>query len=209
MADNITLKIQQSESNQIKELIVNKEPSKYSYLFEFDTHLLDNNIKTYTEVADEVKYEFGIKSVMSTIYLDIENDPIAGLEKQYINIDYSIQITGSGANGVYVIKHLNNSSFTLVVTGDSSFVGKEFTLVFTQDESRKTFSKTFIFVVNNDEGKPVSPEQFRCNGTTYEQLYTFEDKEYWKLIDENQSCKEDWVNTGEIKCSTDQNIYKP
>lgn len=209
MADNITLKIQQSESNQIKELIVSKEPSKYSYLFEFDTPLLDNNIKTYTEVADEVKYEFGIKSVMSTIYLDIENDPIAGLEKQYINIDYSIQITGSGANGVYVIKHLNNSSFTLVVTGDSSFVGKEFTLVFTQDESRKTFSKTFIFVVNNDEGKPVSPEQFRCNGTTYEQLYTFEDKEYWKLIDENQSCKEDWVNTGEIKCSTDANIYKP
>ena len=209
MADNITLKVQQFETNQIKNVIVNKMSFQYSYLFEFDTSLSNNNIKVNNEILTDINYKFAIKSFKSTIYSDIENDNLAALEKQHISINYNIKITGSGADGVYVIRHVNEDSFTLVVTGDSSFVGKEFTLIFTQDESKKTFSKTFIFIANNDKGKPVSPEQFRCNGTTYEQLYTFKDKEYWRIIDENQTCKEDWIATGKIKCSTDQNVYKP
>lgn len=209
MTDNITLKVQQSETNQIKNVIVNKMSFQYSYLFEFNTSLSNNNIKVNNEIITDVKYKFAIKSFKSTIYSDIENDNLAALEKQHISINYNIKITGSGADGVYVIRHLNENFFTLVVTGDASFIGKEFTLVFTQDESKKTFSKTFVFVANDDRGKPVNPEQFRCNGTTYEQLYTLEDNEYWMPIDENISCKENWIATGETKCSSDPNVYKP
>lgn len=209
MADNITLKVQQSETNQIKNIIVNKMSFQYSYLFEFDTSLSNNNIKVNNEIITDVNYKFAIKSFKSTIYSDIEDDNLAALEKQHISINYNIKITGSGADGVYVIRHLNENFFTLVVTGDASFIGKEFTLVFTQDESKKTFSKTFVFVANDDRGKPVNPEQFRCNGTTYEQLYTLEYNEYWMPIDENINCKENWIATGETKCSSDPNVYKP